>query len=146
MTKQIKHTGIIEGMDHDSITVRIVQTSACAACKVAAHCNAAESKVKMIDVKRSSSPSHYRELAVGQEVEVCASREVAARALLLGFGLPFVILVAAVLAGTWLGWPETSVAVGSLLTLVPYYFALYLMRDKIAGQLAFYINESYNNN
>ena len=66
------------------IKVQIVQTSACAACKVASHCNAAESKIKIVDVFTTDTASYQ----VGQEVTVWASKDVANRALLLGFGAP----------------------------------------------------------
>ena len=93
MSERISHSGIIDSILGENIKVRIVQTSACAACKVASHCNAAESKVKVVDVICADSTA-YR---VGQEVVVSASKAVANRALLLGFGLPFLILVAVLL-------------------------------------------------
>ena len=49
MSTKISHSGIVERIDGDCVQVRIVQTSACAACKVAGYCNAAESKEKVID-------------------------------------------------------------------------------------------------
>ena len=50
MADIIKHRGIVEKVDGAHITVRIVQTSACAACSAKGLCNASESKEKQIDV------------------------------------------------------------------------------------------------
>ena len=50
MNNKISHSGIIKSITDGCIKVQIVQTSACAACKVSAHCNAAESKIKIVDV------------------------------------------------------------------------------------------------
>ena len=50
MTDIIKHRGIVENIEGSHVRVRIVQTSACSACSVKGHCNASESKEKLIDV------------------------------------------------------------------------------------------------
>ena len=78
MSTKISHSGVIESMEGNSVHVRIVQTSACAACKVAGYCNAAESKEKIVDV----TPVDISLYKVGQVVTVSASGQVAARALL----------------------------------------------------------------
>ena len=38
MSTKISHSGVIERIEPDKVQVRIVQTSACAACKVASYC------------------------------------------------------------------------------------------------------------
>ena len=65
MSTKISHSGIIESIDDGCIHVRIVQTSACAACKVAGYCHAAESKEKIVDVFKPAGS-----LKVGDAVTV----------------------------------------------------------------------------
>ena len=55
MDEKITHAGIVEQVDGGRVRVRIMQTSACAACKVAGHCNAAEAKEKLVDVFTASA-------------------------------------------------------------------------------------------
>ena len=66
MSNKIKHSGVVENILGDSVQVRIVQTSACAACKVAGYCNASESKEKLVDVYHADT----RNLRVGDVVTV----------------------------------------------------------------------------
>lgn len=134
MSTKISHSGIIESIHEGCVQVRILQTSACAACKVASHCNASESKEKIIDVMNVSDTS---QLKVGDSVVVSASRDVANRALLLSFGVPFLILVSMLLIMLKLTSDEGIAAIVSLLSLVPYYMLLFLMRDKIQQEIAF---------
>ena len=136
MSTKISHSGIVESIDGGCVQVRILQTSACAACKVAGHCNASESKEKIVDVLNVSNTSH---LKVGDSVIVSASRDVANRALLLGFGVPFLILVSVLFMMLFLVSDEGVAALAALLALLPYYGLLYLMRDRIQQKLAFYI-------
>ena len=135
MSQKISHAGVIERIEGDSIKVRIVQTSACAACKVASHCNAAESKVKVVDVFGVDTTKY----ATGQEVTVWASRDVANRALLLGFGVPFLLLVCVLLIALRFTANEGVAALLALGSLVPYYFALWLLRDRIQRGISFQI-------
>ena len=135
MQTKISHSGIIESIAEGCVKVRILQTSACAACKVAGHCNASESKEKIVDVF-CSDVSNYQ---VGESVVVCASRDVANRALLLGFGVPFLVLVGVLILTLYITGNEGVAAMAGLIALVPYYIVLYAFRSHIQRQLAFYI-------
>ncbi len=117
--------------------MRIVQTSACVACKVASHCNAAESKVKIVDVFGCNTTNY----STGQEVTVWASKDVADKALLLGFGVPFLLLVCVLMIALRFSDNEGLAALLALGSLVPYYFALWLLRDRIQRGISFHIEE-----
>ena len=135
MNQRISHSGVIESIEEGCVHVRIVQTSACAACKVAGYCNAAESKEKIIDVFCDSVAAYQ----VGQQVVVSASGQVAVKALLWAFGVPFVLLMAVLILVLLLSGNEGWAALSALVALVPYYFILGLMRNKMREQLAFTI-------
>lgn len=132
---KISHSGIIESIAEGCVKVRILQTSACAACKIAGHCNASESKEKIVEV----FTDHTGGYSLGQEVVVCASRDVANKALLLGFGVPFLVLVGVLVLVLRVTGDEGVAALSGLLALVPYYLVLYLFRSRIREQLSFYI-------
>ncbi len=142
MGAKISHSGIVESISDECVKVRILQTSACAGCKVASHCHASESKEKIVDVLNMSDTSR---LKVGDDVMVIASRDVANRSLLLGFGIPLLILVGALLFVLQLTGNEGFAALSGLLALIPYYFIIWLCRKKIQQQLAFSI-ETINKN
>ena len=137
MANKISHSGIIDSIEGDSVKVRIVQTASCESCKVPSHCNAAESKVKMVDVMGVNG-TKYR---VGQEVMVCASKEVANKALFLGFGLPFLLLVGVLVIVLRVSGSEGMAALASLGSLIPYYMILWLFKEKIRQQVSFRIEE-----
>jgi len=137
MSQRISHAGVIESITGDCIKVRIVQTSACAACKVASHCNAAESKVKMVDVFGCDTTKY----ATGQEVVVWASKDVANKALILGFGLPFLLMTVVLLATLRFTHNEGVAALASLGSLLPYYLLLWWYRDSIQRGISFRIEE-----
>ena len=135
MNQKIRHSGVVELIEDGCVHVRIVQSSACAACKVAGYCNAAESKEKIIDVFTDAVGKY----TVGQPVVVSTSGSVAVKALLWGFGMPFVVLVAVLFATWMLTANEGLSALCALAALVPYYMVLWLFRDKMREQLTFEI-------
>ena len=137
MSNKIRHSGVVDSVGEGCVVVRILQTSACAACKVAGHCNASESKEKLVEVYCADSAA-YR---MGQEVVVSASREVANRALLLGFGVPFLLLVIVLIVVLRLSGNEAVAALSAVGALVPYYLLLWLLRDAIARRVSFQIEE-----
>ena len=133
MHTKISHSGIVESISEGCVKVRILQTSACAACKVASHCNASDKKVKIVDVFCDDAATYQ----AGQEVVVSASKEVAAHALLLGFGIPFLLLILSLILTLKLTGNEGIAALVALASLVPYYFIVWLCKDRIRQQLAF---------
>ena len=135
MRSNISHSGVGESVEDGCVHVRIVQTSACSACKVAGYCNASESKEKVVDVYTADTQRY----SVGQAVTVMASRQVAAHALLLGFGLPFLVLVGVLVVVLQMTGNELWAALAGLLSLAPYYLLLYFFRNRLRDKLSFWI-------
>ena len=133
MHTQISHSGIVESVAEGCVKVRILQTSACAACKVASHCNASDKKEKIVEVFCDDAASYQK----GQEVRVTASKQVAANALLLGFGLPFLLLMLILIVTLKLSGNEGVAAIAALASLAPYYLVLWSFKDRIRQRLAF---------
>jgi sigma-E factor negative regulatory protein RseC len=124
----IKHDGIIIALNEDGTAlVRIVQTSACAACKAKAMCASAESKEKEMTVllvtdngrplyglsdngNRSmgtdsgASDTRYpiSELTVGDTVEVMVQQKMGWKAVVLAYLLPFFVMLAVMFIGNGL--------------------------------------------
>ena len=137
MTDIIKHRGIVEKVDGSHIVVRIVQTSACAACSAKGLCNASESKEKQIDVYEVN-PS-YR---VGEEVMVCGTTSMGMRAVVLAFGVPLLILILAVGISMKVTDEDAMLSAGiALVSVIPYYIVIYLMKDKLNKTFSFTIEK-----
>ena len=133
----VKHDGIIERITEGMVCVRIVQTSACAACKVAKYCNASESKEKLVDV-RMSDTSRW---SVGDRVVVAASQQMANQALVYAFGIPLVLLLLVLVVVLQLTCREDWAGLCGILSLIPYYAILYLRRSSLQKRMAFWIEE-----
>lgn len=133
MSNKIKHAGVVDGVEGECVRVRILQSSACSACKVAAHCNASETKEKIIDVMDADA-SHYQK---GDQVMVVADTVVGFRASLYGYLFPLILMVVTLVGVLAATHSEGLAAVSALGILMPYYVLLFLMRNKLRNRLSF---------
>ena len=135
MSNKIKHTGIVDEVEGNCIHVRILQSSACSGCKVAAHCNASETKEKVIDVVTADAHNYQQ----GDNVVVVADSAVGFRASLYGYLLPLLLMVVTLIALLAITKSEGIAALSAIGVLVPYYLMVYLLRNQIKNKLNFEI-------
>lgn len=135
MTNKIKHSGVIDAVEEGCVTVRILQSSACSGCKVAAHCNASETKGKLVEVSVSDAADYQ----VGDHVTVVADAAVGFRASLYGYLLPLVVMVMTLIVVLAFTHSEGAAALSAIGILIPYYIGVYLLRNKIKNKLTFEI-------
>ena len=138
MSNKIKHSGIVEEIADGCMKVRIVQTSACAACKVATHCSAAESKEKIVHVKCANAMELYQ---VGDTVTVSMSSKNGRDAVMLGFVFPFLLLVTVLVLCLRFTRDEGIAAIVSIVALIPYYIGLWAFNEKMKSRFAFNIEK-----
>ena len=137
MADIIKHRGIVEKVEGAHVVVRIVQTSACAACSAKGLCNASESKEKQIDVFEADAS--YR---IGEEVVLCGSTSMGMRAVFLAFGTPMLLLLFALFVSMRVTDGDALVSsLVALLAVVPYYLVIYFMKDKLNRTFSFTIEK-----
>ena len=130
MSNKIKHAGVVDAVEEGCVRVRILQSSACSACKVAAHCNASETKEKLIEVMDAHASCFQK----GDHVMVVADAAVGFRASLYGYLLPLLLMVVALVAVLKITQSEGYAAVSALGILIPYYIGLYLLRNKLQNK------------
>ena len=136
MGKKIEHQGIVESIDGSHIRVKILQSSACSGCHAKSLCSAAESKEKIIDIYSPVSSKY----SVGDSVKVCGSETMGRNAVILSFGLPLVLMVLWVVAGTYLlDLSEQMLFVGIIVLLAVYYVIIHSFRNRLSKSFAFWI-------
>jgi len=136
----IKHLGIVENIQGSHLSVRIVQTSACAACSAKGHCSSADSKDKIIDIIDTAASS-YR---VGEKVMVIGETSMGMMAVVLAFIIPFILLIFSLFLFMALMENELYSALLSLAILIPYYFILWLNKTRLKQHFSFTIKPINN--
>lgn len=140
--EMIKHDGIIIALNEDGTAlVRIVQTSACAACKAKAMCASAESAEKEMTVVLLGD----EQWAVGNEVEVMVQQKMGWKAVILAYLLPFFVMLAVIFMGNAL-WNvrEEILGTAALCAMALYYLVLGMFKDKLQKEFSFTAKKKNN--
>ena len=132
----IRHEGIIESLGAEGCTVRILQASACSSCSARQLCRSSESKEKLVEVR-----GHYPTLHVGDRVMLVGSVRQGLRASVLAYVVPLIIMLIVLFLVTH-HYGEKLGALAALLALALYYGMLFLLKDKLAGQFSFRIENN----
>ena len=135
----IKHDGIVIAVNGDgTVRVRIVQTSACAACKAKAMCASAESKEKEILALFVGEEAKRQDIKLGDEVVVMVQQKMGWKAILLAYMLPFIVMLTVVAIGNGLlGIREEVIGTAALCAMGVYYIVLGFFKDKIQKDFSF---------
>ena len=151
----IKHDGIIIALNENGTAlVRIVQTSACAACKAKAMCASAESAEKEMMVMLLGDG----QWAVGDTVEVMVQQKMGWKAVVLAYLLPFFVMLAVMFIGNGLlamgdgatgllgdeAKREAVLGTVALCAMALYYLVLGMFKDKLQKEFSFTAKKKNN--
>lgn len=132
MDSEIKHSGVVLSIAGDTARIKILQTSACSACKAKEMCTSSESQEKIITAVM------LEPLEVGEKAEVIVREQLAWRAILLGYILPFIVMVAVIIFLDYAtSLDETISGSIGLCSIAVYYLVLRLFRNKIQKHFSF---------
>jgi positive regulator of sigma E activity len=129
--------GVIESVKDNRITVRIDRGSACGHCSAQGLCNLAESTERIIEVNNSTQL-----FSVGESVQVTMSRSMGNKAILLGYFIPFILLISTLIISSACGLPDWTAGLVSLLILIPYFIILYIFRERLRRTFSFSIHKT----
>lgn len=133
----INHEGIIEEIEDDVAHVRIDSRSACAACHAKGACGAADQENKYLDI-----PLRGVAYNTGESVQVQVARRLGFKAVAFGYIYPFLLLMAVLIGLSLAGVNELRAGMIALLSLLPYYLALYFFRKRIESAFTFSIQKT----
>jgi positive regulator of sigma E activity len=129
--------GFIESIHDNRITVRIDRGSACGHCSAQGICNLAQSAEQTIEISSTS-----QQFSVGEYVQVTMSRSMGNKAILMGYFIPFILLISTLLVLSASGLPDLVSGLVSILILVPYFTVLFVFRERLRRTFTFSIHKT----
>jgi len=133
----IEHRGVVERIVPHGVIVSILQETACSACAAAQLCHSSEKKEKAIDVPCVNADAYQ----VGQQVTIVGELGLGLRATLWAYAVPLILLVVVLIIVVQMTGSEGIGALAALLSLVPYYIILYMLRGRLQRKFAFRIKD-----
>ena len=132
---EISHVGTVKSVEGNTATVEIQVSSACASCKATSFCGSSESGSRVIEAQLAEGQN----ISVGDEVRVLMTQTMGTKAIVIGYVIPSVVVLAGLFVLIGVGMNEGIAALISLGLLTIYYVVLYLLRDKIKKEFNFKI-------
>ncbi|MFA8299378.1 MAG: SoxR reducing system RseC family protein [Hyphomicrobiales bacterium] len=133
--KSITHPGVIEAIEAEKITVKILSKSMCASCHAKGACTMADMEEKTIDVYNFSDTTYEK----GQSVEVIMKKSMGPKAVLIGYFYPFLLVLIGLIVFVNIFPSEGLAGLLSLALLVPYYGLIYSLRERLKKKFVFSI-------
>ncbi|MDC1106671.1 SoxR reducing system RseC family protein [Prolixibacteraceae bacterium] len=133
---ELTHEGIVSRIENQDAWVKIIAKSACAGCHAKGACSVADVEEKLVHIKNAPLG-----LEAGKKVTLVANKKQEKFAVFLGYVLPLVILILALILLKQLGFNDSTTAILSLTILAPYYTILYIFRERISNKLEFSIRK-----
>jgi sigma-E factor negative regulatory protein RseC len=137
MQDKISHTGVVQKIENGTLFVTILSQSACAACHAKGACGMSESTEKIVEVAENLAP----DIKPGEHVEVLMERTMGMKAVIFGYGLPFLILLSVLIAVFEITGKELLAGLSAILSLVPYYLGLCIFKNKLHSAFSFTVRK-----
>ncbi|MDD3738217.1 MAG: SoxR reducing system RseC family protein [Lentimicrobiaceae bacterium] len=134
MAAEVKHEGIITSIDKNKVFVNMVVKSACASCKAKGFCSASEMADKVVEIDVGNNNSYE----VGQQVNVIISKKEGNYAVLLGYGIPFIVAIVTLIAVSRYA-DELTAGIATIIAVGLYYLLLFLYRKRVEKKFVFKI-------
>jgi len=131
--ESIEHDGIVQKSDNKTITVKISSESACSGCHAEGSCSLSGREEKIVEIT-----GEYN-FNPGDNVTVLMKKSMGYAALLLGYVFPLIIVIAVLVVLIMSSVPEAAAGLGSIASLIPYYFMLWFFRKRINNKFTFTI-------
>lgn len=123
----VSHEGVITKIDGDTLEIKIIAQSACAACHAKSACTMSDQAEKVLTVPKPED----QEFQLFQKVKVVMAVGQGNKAAILAYLVPIILLLAALFICLGIGLSEGLAALIGIVVLIPYYFILYLRRDQL---------------
>jgi sigma-E factor negative regulatory protein RseC len=130
----ITHAGVVTKCSNSRALIRLAVKSECHSCTIKNICGIDQSDKSLIEVPAGN-------LHIGDAVQLTVTTSFGFTALMWAYMIPFLLVVMALFASYYLGLSEALSGLFSLAILVPYFLALYFLKERIKNQLQYQVHK-----
>ena len=132
---EVSHMGLVEKVEGDKATVRILSVSACSSCKSKGACSISEMKEKLVDVHLKEN----QDVKIGDNVNVAIAQKQGDKAVILAYAIPILLFIGILALLTQQNASELLAGGAAIGGVGLYFLFLRLFKSKIENQFMFYI-------
>ena len=136
---RIEHEGRVVAVTGDTVRVEVEAGEACGTCAARRQCVMGQVSNSRTITVATGDAATFR---TGERVMVASQGKVGAMAVVLGYVVPLVVMLATLVAAICAGVGERIAAIVSIAAIALYYAALYLLRRTISKKVNFTISRT----
>lgn len=133
----VSHEGVVQSINGSKVMVRMTVSSACAGCHAKSICGVADRRDKVVETLNTTTASYE----VGEKVMVQMRQTLAAKAILICYLFPFIVLFASFCLMYLVSQHELLNVLVSFAATAIYFFFVWLFRKKIEKNVVFVISK-----
>jgi len=132
----ISHDGIVTGTDGEGVVEVAIKTgTACSACHARSACGMGSEETRSVRIKSQ------KKYSAGEKVTVTMEQSQGKRAVIIGYVIPLIVLIASFIIFSMAGIGELFTCLASFAALAACYLIIWLLRDRIEKRFTFKIND-----
>lgn len=131
-SKVFEHSGTIEDIRDNLVKIKMKVSEACGTCKVKNVCGSISSQERILEMVMPNNTFH-----IGEEVQVIIKQATGFKAVLFGYVIPTLLLLATLFSCYAITKNEGIAALASIIVLVPYFFIIYKLKNKLTKSVSF---------
>lgn len=135
--EKIQHRGTVTVVKPGLVSVQITSFSACHNCDARHGCGLMDCQNKIIEVATPAAADY----TPGETVVLSMSSQSGLWAVFMGYGLPLILMLAALIVASLLGAGELMAGISAIIILIPYYFWLFLNAKRFKQRFDFTISK-----
>jgi len=137
---RVDHEGKVVEITADTISVEIINKSACAACHAKGVCIASDAASKIIEIPYTlgTLSQHFE---VGEKVNVSLRSSLGMRATIFAYGVPLALLLIILIVASKCGAGELWTGLWGIIGVAAYYVVLSFFKNKLSKVFTFSIDK-----
>lgn len=136
-TQPICRDGIVRKIEEGHLLVEITVSSACGECRAKSICMPSERKQELVEAQNP----YHQEFVVGEVVTLNLQSSSGRKAVILGYLMPFLVLLASFLLTFLFTDKEWIPVLVSLVCTFLYFVVLYRFKNRMDEQFTFYVTK-----
>ncbi len=134
---KLSKEALITSINNNIITLSVNNCSACSGCSAKKYCGLSESTDKKITTY-VKSPNQYH---IGEKVDISIDLLQGIRAIVYSYLIPLILMVLTIIVTHLSKFSDVICGISGIIILIPYYFGLFLAKNRIKLNSRFIISK-----
>ncbi len=133
----INKQAVITKIEANTVYLNMRSCAACQGCAAKEYCGLSETVDKQFSIETPQATLFH----IGEEVDLSIDSNQGLKAVTLSYVIPLFLMISTIIIVTLLGADEFISGISGIIILIPYYFGLFLLKNRLKKAFQFKISK-----